>query len=270
MSKVIYLEFGIDELAVILSLTDRLREAKALLFGRFGEISDEEERGRLLAAHNSLLARGIIFLNGDKLTLDPNVKNIIDIFSQSKKIIRFSKSTKIGEELISYYEYRDVYLEHSVIQGVAHRFYYPVDSPAIEEKAQSFFSPVSSPKKRNILIDIPSSKILNMPIGSLVNHEEVLALLSNGEETISKELQQLAADIVNAEWRGVTTWINHPDADYLLTKGYLWVQGKDILWTINSVNHGDSSRLRAETCSKKEFSQKIGYLIRTDSDFEKK
>jgi hypothetical protein len=109
-----------------------------------------------------------------------------------------------------------------------------------------------------------------MPIGSLANYEEVLALIRNGREAISKELQQLVSDIVNAKWRGVTTWINHPDPDYLLTKGYLWVQGKDTLWTINSVNSGDSNRLKAETCSNKEFYQKISSLIRTVSDFEEK
>lgn len=268
MLKFKHLEFGIEELAVVLSLTGKLNEAKSLLSSKFGEISDDEEKGRLLAAHNSLLARNIIMQSNGKPILDQNANNLIDIFSQSKKIIRFGKSTKNGEELISYYEHRDAYLEHSIIHGVAHRFHYPVGNKEIEEKAKSFFSPRTSPKIRKISIEIPSSKILNMPIGGWTTQEEVIALICDDEGAITTEVQQLASDIVNAKWRGITTWINHPGTEYLFTKGYLWIQGEDALWMINSVDVGDSNRLKAETCSKKDFSQKIERLIQTIPNLE--
>ena len=54
MAAEFHFDFGIEEFAVAMSLIKKTEEAKGLLFNAYGNISPEEEKGRLLAAYNSL------------------------------------------------------------------------------------------------------------------------------------------------------------------------------------------------------------------------
>lgn len=93
-----------------------------------------------------------------------------------------------------------------------------------------------------------------------------MALLRKNTSNKILELERLADDIANGEWRGSTIWMERPDDEHLLTRGYLWVQGKNCLWSINSTTSDEANTLQATLCSKDDFDLKIQTLISAKSE----
>lgn len=145
MAAEFHFDFGIEEFAVAMSLIKKTEEAKGLLFNAYGNISPEEEKGRLLAAYNSLFARCLLTYEQKDAALHPDVKKLLDIFFDSRKLIKVGKAVRSGEEVVSFYAHKDgCWLKHSIVQGVAHRFQYPVAAKAILKSINEFLSAHSS------------------------------------------------------------------------------------------------------------------------------
>ena len=261
MSKLNF-DFSVEEFAVSLSLVKKIEEAKGLLTNAFGKSSPDEEKGRLLAAYNSLFARGLLTYGQGEAALHPDIKKILDIFFDSRKLIKVGKSVDSGEDVVSYYFHQDAWLEHSIVQGIAHRFRYPVKEKEIQNNISKFFSPHGLSGKTSVCVDMPADLLNSLP-GTLSNYDTVLAVLSKNDVSISPEMNLLADDIANGEWRGSTVWMSRVDEESLLLRGYLWVQGKERLWTINSKNSDDSLTLQAALCSKDDFHLKLHELVFT-------
>lgn len=264
MMKLNY-DFSVEEFAVFLSFVKKNEEAKGLLTNAFGKSSPDEEKGRLLAAYNSLFARGLLTYGLGEAVLHPDIKKLLDIFFDSRKLIKVGKSVDSGEDIVSYYFHRDAWLEHSIIQGVAHRFRYPVKEKEIQNNISKFLSPHGLSGKTPICVDMPAD-LLNSPPGTLSSYDTVLAMLSKNVASIIPEMNQLAEDIANGEWRGSTIWMSHVDKDNLLLRGYLWVQGKERLWSINSKASDEAPALQAVLCSKDDFHLILHELVFTMPD----
>jgi hypothetical protein len=264
MSKLNF-DFSVEEFAVSLSLVKKIEEAKGLLTNAFGKSSPDEEKGRLLAAYNSLFARGLLTYGQGEAALHPDIKKMLDIFFDSRKLIKVGKSVDQGEDVVSYYSHQDGWLEHSIVQGVAYRFRYPVKEKEIQNNISKFFSPHGLSGKTPVCVDMPAD-LLNSPPGMLSNYDTVLAVLSKNIASITPEMNLLADDIVNGEWRGSTVWMNRVDEGNLLLLGYLWVQGKERLWTINSKTSDESFILQAALSSKDDFHLKLHELVFTKPD----
>lgn len=258
--------FGVEEFSVALSLIKRVDEARGLMISTFGKLSQEEEKGRLLAAYNSLFARKLITFDGKDTGLHPNITKLLDIFFSSHKLIKVGKAVDSGEDLVSYYFHEGTWLEHSVTQGVAYRFHYPINEPEISEKISMFLSPTAQTKVAEVSINLPSDLILNAPTGTLGNYKAVMDIIRTGSSKITPTMEQLATDITSGRWRGSTIWMDRPTNDDLLSKGYLWVQGKDRLWVINSNPSSETNTLIAQLCNLDDFNKKIQELVFTKTN----
>lgn len=259
------LDFGVEEFAVALNLFKKQAEANGLLISTFGKMSQEEQRGRMLAAYNSLFARGLLTYAQQESTLQPEIVKLLNIFFTSHKLIKVGKAVNSAEDVISYYAYQNVWLEHSVTQGVAHRFRYPIKEKAILDNISEFLSPTGLSNVISTCVNIPAELILNSPPGTLSDYDTVLAILGKNISKITPEIKQLSEDIAKGKWRGSTIWMNRIDEDRLLSRGYLWVQGQNRLWAINSKNSDESVFLRATLCSKADFDSKLQELIFTEA-----
>lgn len=258
-------DLGIEELAVAISMIGKTEEAKGLLVSVLGEISPEEERGRLLAAYNSLFARGLIAY-ADQHTdpiLDSDIKAILELFFGSQTLIRVSKISEMSENTASYYIGNDGWLEHCINQGVSHRFLYPINEKEVTKRISAFLSPqpVSSVQP-SLLLKVPTDILFNAPAGTLSNYDELLGILSKDSES-TDEMKMLTDDVVNGQWRASTVWISHPNDEQMLMRGYLWVQGADRLWKLNS-DSAESEFLDASLCGQGDFPTIIKNLVRTN------
>jgi hypothetical protein len=266
--KKIQLDFGVEEFAVSMSMFERPEEAKGLLISALGEISPEEERGRLLAAYNSLFARGLIAYSNQHTdpALHSDIKAMLNLFFGSQTLIRVSKISEMSENTVSYYSCNDGWLEHCINEGVSHRFSYPLNEKEITKRISAFLSPqpVSS-AQQSLLLKVPTDILFNAPAGTLSNYDELLSILSKDSE-VTDEMKMLADDIVNGQWRASTVWISHPDTEQLLMKGYLWVQGAKRLWKLNSDSAEQSEFLDASLCSQGDFPTIIKNLVRTNCE----
>ncbi len=263
MIKEFNFDFGIEEFAVVLSLTKKTDEANGMIFSTFGKLSSDEERGRLLAAYNSLFARGLLGYKEGEFSLHTGIRKMLDIFFKSRKLVKTGKSVDTGENVISYYAHQNVWLEHSVIQGVAHRFRYPIAKQDAQKNIEKFLLPHSPSNIKKVSVDISSDLILNTSPGNLSNYDTVLNYLKKNGNNISPEMRYLAEDISNGEWRGSTIWMDRSSENQLLSRGYLWIQGKERFWFINSGNSDEPFILRATLCEKNDFSKNIRELIDT-------
>jgi len=265
MTDEFYLELSVEEFVVAIGIVKKPEEAKGLLINTLGLMSPDEEKGRLLAAYNSLFAHRLLVFGQSEAFLQPDLKKMLDIFFDSRKLIKTGKSVGVGEDLVSYYFYHNAWLEHSIIQGIVHRFQYPINNKVAQQNIEKFFSPHSSSLEgeEKKTIEISTDIFLNLKTGSFSNSDNLLSFLEKTSDDTFPEMKCLAEDIVFGDWRGSTIWIDRPNDEQLLSRGYLWVQGKERLWFINSLNADKSNFLQATLCDERDFTIHLKNLIET-------
>jgi hypothetical protein len=71
------IRLSLEELALLTSLTGQSLLAKTMLTQDTADINPDELRGRMRAAGNTLLAKGVLDISGDELTLHPTYHDIL-------------------------------------------------------------------------------------------------------------------------------------------------------------------------------------------------
>lgn len=117
------LTLSLEEVAVVLSLLGYPEVAKGLLVTQLGEISADEERGRLLAANHSLLAKNILYLQGDKIRMEPPYAQLLGFLTTNDYALR-GTIRQIGqpEQILNFYARGERLVEHRITHGVVHTF----------------------------------------------------------------------------------------------------------------------------------------------------
>lgn len=117
------LALGLEELAVVLNLMGYPEVAKGALFGQLGEINVDEERGRLLAANNSLLARDLLYLQGDQIRMKSEYAQLLGFLVTNDFAVRGTVRRKgTAEEHLTYYMRDGRAVEHHITHVAVHAF----------------------------------------------------------------------------------------------------------------------------------------------------
>lgn len=135
-----HLRVSLEELAVLLSLTGHPAIAKNILVASLGEMNPDEEKGRLLAANHTLMAKDILTIQDAQPVLDAQVVRLVSVLSKQNFLLRLSSGEGISERILTYYFQDDLVVEHQVHFGVVHLFEEVENAGVISVRAGSFLS----------------------------------------------------------------------------------------------------------------------------------
>lgn len=130
------LSLGLEELVVVLNLLGYPEVAKGLLVTQLGEISPDEERGRLLAANHSLMAKEILYLQGGSIRMEEGPARLLGFLITNDYAVRgTARSIRGTEESLTYYVRNQSVVEHRITHGVIHAFRESVLAAAVDDLA---------------------------------------------------------------------------------------------------------------------------------------
>lgn len=117
------LSLGLEELVVLLGLLGYSEVAKGLLVSHLGEVDSNEERGRLMAANHSLMAKNILYLENDSIRMVPEYARLLGALIANDFAVRTSVRV-LGEteHTLTYYVRNEQLIEHRITHGVVHTF----------------------------------------------------------------------------------------------------------------------------------------------------
>jgi hypothetical protein len=251
---------GVEEFIAAIAVSGRADAAKGVLVNTYGKISAEEERGRMMTAQHSLLARGLMAVTEGVSRLEPAFQKVMDVFFSSKTVIRTGKTGAYTENVLNYYQTGDGWLEHSNSDGVVHQFTMPIQVNEIEEMVTHFLSPVCGPVPLPVKLVLPSNLLTELNPGQRRSFDAVLEYCETTQDE-SPELRWLAEDFSKGPWRGSTIFVRGNGPESILTSGFLWLQGTERLWAIYSKRQNEDSVLLAELCDRDQFEQYLRAVI---------
>jgi hypothetical protein len=121
--KALELSLSLEEVVVLLNLMGQAQLARETLHALVGDISPDEERGRLLAANRSLLARGVFHLAGGELQIDPAYTRLLAPLADNHFVLRCAaRRPEQPEEVLAFYVKDGLIVEQRIEYGVAHTF----------------------------------------------------------------------------------------------------------------------------------------------------
>jgi hypothetical protein len=136
-----YLALGLEELVVVLNLLGYAEVAKGVLISHLGEMNPDEERGRLLAANHSLMAKDILYLQGNSIRMEEGPARLLGFLITNDYAVRGTARSKNGdEESLTYYVRNQSVVEQRITHGVVYAFQESTLSAAVDALA-SFMLP---------------------------------------------------------------------------------------------------------------------------------
>ncbi len=220
------IRLSLEELSVVIGLIGFPEVAKGLLYGQLGEISEDEEKGRLYAANHTLLAKDILKTQGSQTRLSEIIVRLVSPLISNEYSIRGSLGgAGRAEEVLTYYVRGEKLVEHRLILGVVNELTYIKSSEGIAEGYSHFFD-----IEKCELFDCASFSISSSQL------EEAKSKAATAEDNAHSFLikagvpdkagQLLAEDLHQPDYRGSVIRVSsvenqalNSDEGYLLLKG---------------------------------------------------
>ena len=255
--------FSIEEVAALLAISGRKDLAKGILLSNFGELSPEEERGRLLAANHSLYVHGHVSIQGEQQEITPEISRLLSAFANPTRTLRAGKTGSFGEDLRIFFYSEGSWTENAVQDGVIFSFQPERSLEEIEASILAFFSPVFLGWRKSDPVILSETLTSELTSEKRRSYEAVLAFINTtaAEHPFS---DMLARDFAEARWRGSLLWMESENNEDIGMRGTLLVQGADRLWMINSTTVDGKTRMEAQLCSLAHFRKHIHDFVRSD------
>lgn len=237
------LNLSIEELALIFSLIGQAPLAKTMLTDGLGELNADELRGRIMAASNSLLAKGVFRLDGDTLEIEPSCAGILGPMINADYALQ---CTAFGAEQpsrsVMFYVQGKKIVEHRAQHGFYHRLIALENVEVAVDSCEEFF-------QFQEFDDFEA-----MPF--VLNQEQVREARLLDEETaagVRERLEQQGADAETAElftddlrdqqqWSVVLRLHTVPDEGVLAEVGYEALAGASgRTWLLTVDGESDST-----------------------------
>lgn len=115
------ISISLEELALLLNLMGYPIVAKGFLVSQLGNIAAEEERGRLMAANHTLLAKDIITLEEGQLHIAAPYSELLDLLPNNDYAVRcILVSQGDTQRMLTYYIRGEQIVEQQIAFGVVH------------------------------------------------------------------------------------------------------------------------------------------------------
>lgn len=245
------LRLSLEELSLILSLLGHAEVAKVMLGEYLGEPSADELRGRMLAASNSLLARGIIHPAGDQVQMEPVSSQLFRPIVQNDYVIQCNLLQAGQEErVLSYFRRNDQLVEMRPYYGIYTTIRAINDNRTAVESCETFFELVDLDlfPADPFTLNGEQAQAAELLVNGDVNYSQS-SLESMGVE--SETAAFFAEDFARPAKRAVALRLRAgPEEQVLSDAGYLAVtgtSGRTWLLTVNSQDKGASVLVQPAT-----------------------
>jgi hypothetical protein len=188
------LSLSVEELALMFSLLGQAPLAKTMLNDELGELNEDELRGRIRAASNTLLARGLILPGGDEPVLAPDVAALLGPMASADYALQSTVfgADQPGRNLMLYVQ-GDRIVSHRLHQGAYHTLQLldPSEAMAVCEAFYGFapLAGVTSPPFSLDRAEVQEARLLDD--GSAVATQERLERLGVDSETAARFAEDL-------------------------------------------------------------------------------
>lgn len=194
---------GVEELAMAISLVGRAEIAKGLLYSAFGELAPDEERGRLLAAGHSLMARGLLAVQDGESRLEERLKHMVEVIAGPDKVMNYNLTDGKKDHTLAYYVKGKEVIEQSVQQGVIYTLGITHGSAPVVDGGLGFFGIAPKEGERFPEAIVPMS-VLDRARGASNGALSAIFQEAGVPEPVA---QSLAADFGHTEARGAAMLI---------------------------------------------------------------
>lgn len=245
------LRLSLEELALILSLLGYAEAAKLSLTEYLGDPGSDELRGRMLAAGNSLLARGILGAVDDQLQMEPAYADLLQPIIHHDYVVRCNLMRTGQEEMLtSYYRRADQIAVLRPYYGIYSTIARMANEAAVADDCLAFFLPsdlIPFPAQPFTLPVDPAqgAEILNATDADY--SQSYLEGIGASPETAAR----FAADAAQQVKRGIALRLRAgPGDEVLADRGYVLftaISGRTWLLTVNEVDGGASVIVRPAT-----------------------
>jgi len=257
MNQLRTIRLSLEELAVSLSMLGNPVLGKGILVSELGQISSEEERGRLSAATHTLMAKEILSLKESKLTPAASFVNLITPLINCDFSIRCSRTTENEpEQVLLFYFRQNLIVKHEIQHSVIHELTEVTETEQVIKDTSLFFE-LDNLKPFSVATQqMTQTQLENARKYSAKSVNEAKGyLLEQGFPDIFS--QWFAEDLHEAEYRGSTMRVEtSPRNELVSDMGFMLLKGTSgRLWLLEIVTISNEPYVNVRPLSIPRFTQ---------------
>ena len=249
-------ELGIEEYSFALGLAGYPEAAKVLLVASFGQLTAEDEHGRLLSAGHSLMARKLLFLEEGVPTLAGEFRALLVALTEYDFAISFMRKSETVADTILYTVCAGGIVEQRLEQGVICQIQTLSDIPAIALAGIQFFGISLHTDDLRAEAALPRA-VLSRALDTVAQAPDrtLGTLLEAGlPEPLATAL---AGSFTQMESRGLVTRLDNTDGRVALTQEILFLRGNGRAWLFPALSGADKEHVRVMPGTPAAFGQLV-------------
>jgi len=220
------LHLSLEEVVVLLNLMGHTLLARETLHAITGPISADEERGRLLAANRSLLARGAFQPTDDGMQIDPTYTSLLTPLADNRFVVRCAaREPDRPEEVATFYVQDDLVVEQRIEYELAHtlREVTSADASAICKSLLDLNRPTTFQATAFNLTDEQLEEARRLAVDGTEEAGNFLRGLELDDDTIALFVD----DLFHQRRRGSVVRLEiDTNAETVRDSGFLWLRGR--------------------------------------------
>ncbi len=249
----------VEEIALLMSLRKQPELAQELLQAQLGPLTKENVEGRLYAAGHTLIARDELAVAVDgSIHIGEEMTLLTQILLDAPHSLRYTRSYRNADLLLTYHFYQGVIYEHRLVQGVVHEIEAVADSDKAVASGIQFFGLDDANMGASLPVEI-DAEVWNELSAQKDYPQLVGALRSLG--TLNGNSEWLAADLLSASYRGTVLWVAYTqDKQPVSDHGFLMLGAPQRTWLIEPKQLEAGAVMQLQQCSASLFAMKVKQL----------
>lgn len=265
MNQLRTIRLSLEELAVSLSMLGNPALGKGILVSELGQISSEEERGRLSAATHTLMAKEILSLKEKKLTPAASFLNLITPLINCDFSIRCSRTAENElDQVLLFYFRQSLIVKHEIQHSVIHELTEVTNTEQVIKDTSLFFEldnlkPFSVATQKLTQTQLENARKYS---AESVNKTKSYLLVQGFPDIFS---QWFAEDLHEAEYRGSTMRVETSPRNELVSDvGFMLLKGTSgRLWFLEIIPKSDKPYVNLNPLSMSVFTETLQTLFIT-------
>lgn len=245
MNKSEPLTLSVDELALAVVMAGQADVAKGILQGSLGEISEEEVRGRLLAAGDALLSRGLTEFRGEdkKIYLSEQMMDIAVVLATPEFSLRLDRYETEKEEATNFHFADGKIVEHK-LQGtpLVHQIG-AINQEGILSVAISMYGLEDAEEFECDQSVIEYSQLEKAKEIAVTDPKSLDKFLSEAGMS-ERDAGLLARDILNTVFRGAIMRLDYSEEGVVSNHGLLILGSAERIWFLPITSEGGKTLVR--------------------------
>lgn len=255
--------FSLEEFALILSVLGYPETSKGLLLGQLGEISADEERGRLEAATHSLLAKDLFASRGEELQLKSEIAQMMATIVVNDYALRCTeKHSPALEQNLTIYVKGEQIVQQQVSSGVLYAFETLSSRNAARESCRRFFDLTLPIETDDVSFTIADEQLENARVAANESVEEGKSLLV--DVGVDQDAAQMLSEDLSLQIRrgSILRIRTSTEEGTVSDEGFLILVGScGRCWLMDIHREGNETLLTGKLASKEMFDEAVVGLL---------